>query len=528
MGILRIALAVFVLVLAIHLGGFPVMDTDEGRNAEVAREMAESNDYVVPRYNGLPYLDKPVLYFAAQAALMEFLGPIELAARFPAYLFTIATAGVLFFFARRLWGEEAGLIAAIVHLAVPLTVAFSRIVIFDSALTFFSIVALATFYLAVEERNSRWAIVAWLALGLAMITKGPVAFLLVLPPAFFFARHRGAMRLLFPLLGIVLFAAVVAPWVWGMSQVVPEFLRYVLVTETVERMATDELARTGPPWYFVPYVIGGALPWSFVLLFSWRKLRERDPALLYWLLAIAIPLIFFSLSQSKRPQYVLPLMPAMALVIARIWDEARTKGAALAVGVLGLILIAGSAFAGRTALRPEVRIVADETAIALGVVLLAACAGGLFLRQRKLVLLAFALPAILLPLCANPILRAIAERRSAKGFVHELQPHLAKPTHIIGVEAFTGSLVFYLRQPITLVTEDASELTSNYLVRRHEQFIGAPSSPLEPLSYFQQSLTARHRRVYIVRIGDVARRTLLESRGWRVLADSSHIVAYGE
>lgn len=528
MAILRISLAVFVVLLAIHLGGFPVMDTDEGRNAEVAREMAESNDYVVPRYNGLPYLDKPVLYFAAQALLMEVLGPSELAARFPAYLFTIATAGVVFLFARRMWGEEAGLIAAIVHLAVPLTVAFSRIVIFDSALTFFTIVALTAFYLAVEEGQPRWAVVAWLALGLAMITKGPVAFLLVLPPALHLAWRRNVLRRLFPWLGLVLFAATVAPWVWGMSQVVPEFLRYVLVTETVERMATDELARTGPPWYFVPYVVGGALPWSIVVLFSWRKLRERDSEILYWLLALVIPIVFFSLSQSKRPQYVLPLMPVMALVVARIWEDARTRGAAIIVGALGLFLIAGSAFAGRTALRPEVRVVADETAIALGVVLLAAGAGGILLRNRRLVLLAFALPAILLPLCANPILRAIAERRSAKGFVQELRPHLTKPTHIIGVEAFTGSLAFYLRQPITLVTEDASELTSNYLVRRHERFIGAPSSLLEPVSYFQQSLTARHRRVYILRIGDRARRAVLESRGWRVLADSSHIVAYGE
>src|SRR5687768_3586753 len=134
--------------------------------------MAETNDYVMPRYNGLPYLDKPVVYFAAEAAAMEVLGPTEIAARLPAYLFTIATAAVIFWFARRVFVEQtllsAPYIAVIVFLAMPLTVAFARTVIFDSALTFFCTLALVAFYFAIEERNSRWSIVAWAAMGLAM------------------------------------------------------------------------------------------------------------------------------------------------------------------------------------------------------------------------------------------------------------------------------------------------------------------------------------------------------------------------
>src|SRR6266852_4906645 len=116
------------IAIAWQLGGYPVLDADEGRNAEVGREMAATNDYVMPRLDGLPYLDKPIVYFAAEAATMEIAGPTEFAARFPSWLFTIATALLLSWFASRpspgasrhpLPGGE-GPMTAIIFLSMPL------------------------------------------------------------------------------------------------------------------------------------------------------------------------------------------------------------------------------------------------------------------------------------------------------------------------------------------------------------------------------------------------------------------------
>jgi len=95
------------------------------------------------------------------------------------------------------------------------------------------------------------------------------------------------------------------------------------------------------------------------------------------------------------------------------------------------------------------------------------------------------------------------------------------------VEAFTGSMAFYLQRPVLLVTRDASELTSNYLIRRYDRFVTDPTSPLRPLSYFEQSLAATDPRVYIVRQQDTKWRSALEARGWSVIANSTRHVAYG-
>jgi 4-amino-4-deoxy-L-arabinose transferase-like glycosyltransferase len=449
---------------------------------------------------------------------------------------------VLFFFARRAWcrplaGRSAGgspavhhdvpWIAAIVFLSMPLTIAFARTVIFDSALTFFAVVALAGFYFAIEEGRRRWSVLAWASMGLAMITKGPVTFVLVLFAVIPYAWMRKNVRVVFPLLGFVVFAAVIAPWVWGVSKVVPEFLNYVLVTETAARMATKALKRTGPPWYFIPYLLAGALPWSLVAIFSWKAIRRRDPAMLFLLLAIAVPFVFFSISQSKRPQYILPLMAPLALLVARIWDEARTRAAAIVLAVFGVILLLAPLAFHRTKMKPEIAAVADETALALGIACAVGAAIALFAKRRDLLAVALSVPMIVLPLAANPLMRALGERRSAKSFAAELAPHLTAATEIIGVEAFTGSMAFYLRRPIVVVTEDASELTSNYLIRRYEKFTTNPASPLKQLPYFEQSLAFTTPRVYVVRNDDAKRRAQLEARGWRVVAEGAHHVGYG-
>jgi len=545
--LLRWWLLAVVVALSIHLGGFPVLDPDEGRNAEVGREMAASNDYVMPRLDGLPYLDKPVVYFAAEAAVMEVLGPTALAARLPAFLFTIAGAVFLWWFAKRVWGSDEAIIAAIVFLSTPLAIAFSRTVIFDSALALFITMATAFFYLAVDSPGTAgvppassstresaaggtpavpgrpWTALAWLAIGLGVITKGPIAIGLPLFVAIPYAVWRKRFRALWSWGGLALFVLAIAPWVYAISRAIPDYLHYVLVTETMQRLATKALKRTGPPWYFIPYLLAGALPWSIVLITSPRAIDRRDRSTIYLLLWIAIPFLFFSLSQSKRPQYILPLMAPVALLIARIWRNARiaSSAAGTMLVIFGVALIAVLRF---IPIRAEYFDAVHLSSFIIG--MLFVIGGALAsLKQRDVALIAMTLPVIALPFVANPMMRAIGSRRSEATLIDQIRPRVTPQTQIVGVEAFTGSMTFYLQGPMVVVTPDAEEFTSNYLIRHYANFAGGMS--IKPLAWLDTALAdAVTPRIYIVRVNDGPRRAKLAQHGLNVVGVDARYVAY--
>jgi 4-amino-4-deoxy-L-arabinose transferase len=526
--LLKVWLIVCALAIGIHLGGPPLIDADEGRNAEVAREMAATNDYVLPRLNTLPYLDKPIVYFAAEAAVMELLGPTELAARLPSYLFTLATAALLFWWSRRRIGEEAAWVTSIAYLAMPLTIAFARIVIFDSALSLFIVLAIIAFFEAIETKNKRWTIVAWAAIALGVLTKGPVALALPLITAIPFAIWRKSFRMLFSVVSLVVFVAMIAPWVWAVSREVPDFLHYVLVTETAARLATDELKRTGPPWYFLPYLIGGALPWSIVAAASWREWTTRKPLVVFVLLWILVPLVFFSISQSKRPQYILPLMPPVALLIGWSWRALRVRAAAIIAASLGILLLVAMNIPQLTArIQAPLAGAAKTTALALGLAFAVCGIVAAVTKRRELAVIALSLPVIAIPLAASPLMNALGERRSTRTFAASIAPELGPQTPLIGVEAFAGSLAFYLQRPIILATDDASELTSNYIIRRYDRIAATEGSPVKRMSWLDENLDlCCEKRIYIARVKDPEHQQKLLSRGARVIATGSHHVAY--
>jgi 4-amino-4-deoxy-L-arabinose transferase-like glycosyltransferase len=486
-------LLIVVLTVGYGIGGYGLIEPDEGRNAEVGREMASTNNYVLPHLNGLPYLDKPVLFFAAVAASIEVFGANEFAARLASLLLGLATAALAGWFAYRFWGRDAAVVAATATATAPLALGLSRVVIMDTMLSFFVVLALVGFFFAVENRTATpskapvfwpwyaWTLIAWAAMGLGVLTKGPVAFAVPMLVAAPYAIWRRASLAVWHPLGPVLMFVVALPWVWAVSREIPNFLHYVVVTETWARMTTDELRRTEPFWFFVPVLLAGTFPWSIVALSNFRSKSTSEESAdrrlrLYLLLWLVVPLIFFSLSRGKQEQYMLPLVPAVALLVASWWTH-RPKGVRVAAffwGLLGLsMLIVGVLGVPGLDTDRVSTAVAVQTAIGFGA---AALAGAVVAwigatRRRQLAVIGLAMPLMAFPVVSAGLMESVAADRSARGLAVEIADHLTPETELLWIESYASGVSFYLGRPIPVATVDGDELRSNYILRNAELFL---------------------------------------------------------
>jgi 4-amino-4-deoxy-L-arabinose transferase-like glycosyltransferase len=506
--------------LAWGIGAYPLLEPDEGRNAEVMRELVVGGPRWLPRLNGLPYVDKPILYYAVGGASLAAFGTTETAARLPSLLFTLATLALVGWFAWRTIGRGAAAPAIAVAAATPFTLAYGRTVILDSTVAFWMTGAIVAFYEAIERppgdhRVVWWAVGGWVAIALGILTKGPVALavpLIVMVP---YAAWRRRLSTVLDPIGMLATLAIVLPWLFAVTRDVPDFLRYVLFVETADRVFTNALGRSEPWWYFLPILVGAALPWSIAALGTVpagvRALRDRRREPLFVLLAlwIVVPLIFFSLSRSKRPQYVLPLIPPIALLLTAWWQRpaAKRMGARLAGGTLVVfgtaLLLLATRIPGWVPGTAAVTAAIPGTARWLGG---AAVAGGvvawLLARRDSWALPALVLPVSAIPLVALPLMGAIGASRSSKGVADAVRPLLTAQTEVVAVETYPLSLPFYLQRTLTLATRDGSELTSNYVARRYDRLRRLPGSPLRPVDWWVEALVmCEWPRLFVLPVG---------------------------
>ena len=527
------------IALGWNLNGYRLLDPDEGRNAEVAREMALSNEYLVPHLDGLPYLDKPIVYFAAAAAVMELTGITETAARLPAYIATLATVGLLAWFARRRWGDDAGWLAGLAYATTVLPLAYARTAIFDSTLTLCTTAAI----LGMLEQQP---VAAWAAMAVGALTKGPVAVaipLLVLVPH---ALATGAsVRRLFPRRGLVAFAAIALPWFVAVSIAHPDFPGYVFLRETLARVTTTSFHRTAPFWYYLPIVPVAAFPWiipGLARLRYWRATwaARRDPAAREPLLLacwVIVPLLFFTLNQSKLPQYVLPLMPAFTLAATRNLISGASTGArayaALALPA-GLALVALTGWLpAPISLTPAEKAAIPPAALALGVVVLcsaALVALGALARRPRVMIWGYAVVVIAIPFLSGNLLAAVGEDRSSAAVAGATAATLQRAGGtgaVLGVLAYPPSLPFYLGRTIAVATPTAAELTSNYIADNVERLRAAPGSPLLPAGYWREALArCPVPTVFLTGAGNREVRETLAAT-LPLLAADGHYAAYG-
>jgi len=335
----------------------PLVDPDEGRYAEIPREMAATGDWVTPRLNGLKYFEKPPMQYWATAATYSVFGFSEWTARLWTVGLGFLCLPMVFGWTRRLYGESAGF-AAIVALAVsPYFELIAHLNILDSGFAFLLSAAIFAFALGQSSPQGssderRWMLLAWLAAALAVLTKGIVVCVLTGATLVAYSvveRDMRPWRRLHLAWGLPLFLVVTVPWFVAVSARNPSFLQFFFVHEHFARFLTKVHKREEPWWYFLSMLAIGALPWLLTmpraLRGAWLESKGDSgfKPLKFMLVFSGITLLFFSVSSSKLAPYILPMMPTLAAVIGASVAASPTFARTMAriTGVLMPVLAAG-------------------------------------------------------------------------------------------------------------------------------------------------------------------------------------------
>jgi 4-amino-4-deoxy-L-arabinose transferase-like glycosyltransferase len=447
---------------------------DEGRYAEIPREMLATGDWLLPRLNGLVYIEKPPLQYWVGALSLALFGYSEWAARLYAALSGIATVLVTAWLARRLWGAQAAWRSGIMLASSLYLMLMSHQLTLDMSLTLFTTLTLAAFCMAQREETlpgerPRWMWLAWGSAACAFLTKGLLAGVLpvlTLSGYSLLQRDFRPWRRLALAGGLPLFLIIAVPWLVLMQRRLPQFFDFFIVREHFRRFTTQVEHRYQPWWFFIMILAIGSLPWlvPFVraLALDWRRSAppgEFDSRRLLWIWSVVV-LAFFSASDSKLIPYILPMFPALALLGGSA-PEGSLRRDLKATG-LGLLAAAGACIAG-AALLPELLLHFSHPERApyflelRGPLVLMACAlaaGGWYAWRRPALLLqAAAIGASSYIFFAGLLWAAalLAPIYSGASLARQLTPDLKRSATIYSVGTYDQSLTFYLRRTVTLV-----------------------------------------------------------------------------
>ncbi|HYK65850.1 MAG TPA: phospholipid carrier-dependent glycosyltransferase [Patescibacteria group bacterium] len=461
------------------LGHPALWEPDEGRYAEIAREMVVSGDYLTPRDDFELYFEKPPLVYWAEAGAIHVFGVNEFAVRLPAALFSVGEVVVTAALADAIFGATPGILAALALALSPLFFGFARFATLDPALAFFLTAGLGGFFAAVrcnsfaQPSARRWMMLSAAMLALGTLAKGPIALLLGGAIALVWLATQRRLRQVaeMPLIScVVIYAAIVAPWFALMESRNPGFLSFFFVHEHLERYVSSTEHGWGP-WFFIPIVIGGAWPWILFAPLGWSAMRAEGPddassqlaprraAADFLTVWFAIIFVFFSIPRSKLGSYILPALPPLAIVtgygLARVSAlEATVRRRLFAVvAIASVILAAGIALfleLSRVPVSPELKI--DGVLIAS--VLPAGGIAAYVLGRGSAGLYAIAALALAM-LATVPLSNRVRNDASSfstyRNLANSVRPYLTDDCALASYRHYVQSLPFYTNRRETRV-----------------------------------------------------------------------------
>ncbi len=459
------------------LGSYPLLDPDEGRYAEIPREMLESGDFITPRLNYVKYFEKPPLFYWITAGSMALFGQNEWAVRLVPAVAALLTVLLIMGFGRKIFGGRTGILAGWIYVTSVIPTVLARLPIIDGVFSLFLTATWASWYLGytAHRKASRtgWYCISWACLGLAVMTKGIAAIALtglIAGGVIVCRRDWRALPSMAWVPGLLIFGAIVVPWHWAMASENPGFFHFYIVVQHFARLTSPEHAK--PFWFFIVILPFGMLLWTtfffsatagaFKKAFhavrsSGRETGEGDHMLflLVWVLSVVV---LFSLSTCKLVPYILPAYPALALLVAHFIQKGglskrpiRWGTAALAIFLWAMAAAVMPLATGQDAiamweLAPAVRV--GQAGLVLGGILLMV---SVFVRRLIPFATGFAmvllLPALLM------VVPSAAKYRKIGGFIKAMPQPLPKAIRVAEWRNYDQALAFYTGRRTILVDE---------------------------------------------------------------------------
>ncbi len=489
---LGVLLAAVVLYFT-GLSGYPLLDPDEGRYAEIPREMLESGDFMTPRLNYVKYFEKPPLFYWITAGSMALFGEKEWAVRLVPAVAGFLTLLLIMGFGRRLFDAKTGTMAAWVYLTSVIPGVLARLPIIDGVFSLFLTATWATWYLGYKAPGKParriWYCVSWACLGLSVMTKGIAAIALTGLIAGAFIACRRDWRALSSMAwapGLLIFGLIVVPWHWYVGSRNPGFFHFYIVVQHFARLAGQEHVK--PFWFFIVVFPFGMLLWTAFFfpaakqsfkkawnaVLAFRKNGAPDDPILFLVIWVLAVIGLFSLSTCKLVPYILPAYPAMAILMARFITSGGLLGRWGRWGALVLGILLASFV---PSLMP---LVTRQDTLAVSELLPAIYVGGACLISGSILLIiaffkrpmipfatgaAFALlfPAILM------VVPTVAKFRKVGGFIKAMPAPLPSEIRIAEWRNYDHALGFYTGRRIILVDE-TDELGHGKSLGNHEAY----------------------------------------------------------
>jgi len=491
---LRRAFAIVALVLMIAplVARAPLFDPDEGLHAAIAQEMARTGDYVTPRFLGEPFLDKPILFFWAEALSLRAFGMNEAAVRIPPLLFGLLGMVSVAALGRALFGERAGLMAGLVYGTMLLPLGVSQVAVHDVAIVPFMCAGVYLLLRSADAVNLPAALGAGVSLGLSILTKGlvGVVFAGIFAVCFAVSRRETIWRLGTALaIAIVVAAFVAAPWYVLMERAHPGYLHYYFVERHLQGYLTSTQRHAGRAWwYYVPIVIGGSLPWTGYLARAARTARANRLRLVVWGW-LAVGFVFLSVGESKLATYALPLFPALAILIAEVIDSNQAAidrvgyyvyAITLAVIPVGAALALRIKFGGVT---PTIWVTTGVLSAVIAVIALPRVP-----RTPRPEMFVLSLLGLMI------VVPRAAAWMTGKDVALELNTTGHLPPHVLVLEERVGSLIFYLA-PALRAEADPGRVNQGTMAGAIQR---SRAEPLDGIVIVRNNLLERFERQFAV------------------------------